>query len=316
MSLSNNISIEQLHEKCPRLFKGRDLHDKKRQVDIKTLTPVLVSIVFWSSAFAGIRSALLNYSPGHLALLRFLMASGVLVVYAVCNHLPVPSLRDIPQIMFLGFLGIAVYHTALNYGETSVTAGSASLLIASTPALTALFAVIFLKEKMSRWGWVGIATSFFGVFLVTLGEGNGLQFDFGALLILVAALSSSAYFVFQKPLLVKYGALPMTTYIICAGTFFMLIFLPGLPQAIVSAPLYSTFSVAYLGVFPGALAYVTWTQALAKAPASLVSSFLYLSPVLAIFIAWLLLNEIPSLISLVGGFISILGVTIVNFFYR
>ena len=283
-SLSNNIKTDQLHKKCPRLFEGRDLHNKKRQVDIKTLTPVLVSIMFWSSAFAGIRSALLNYSPGHLALLRFLIASGVLVVYAIFNHVSVPNFRDMPKIMLLGFLGIAVYHAALNYGEISVTAGSASLLIASTPALTALFAVIFLKEKMSRWGWVGITTSFFGVFLVTLGEGNGLQFDFGAILILVAALSSSAYFVFQKPLLEKYGALSMTTYIICAGTFFMLIFLPGLPQAIFSAPIYSTLSVAYLGIFPGALAYVTWTQALSKTPASLVSSFLYLSPVLAIFL--------------------------------
>ena len=298
------------------MLEERDVHSRRRQVNINTLTPVLVSIVFWSSAFAGIRSALLNYSPIHLALLRFLVASGVLVVYAVCSHVSFPNLRDIPKIMLFGFLGIAVYHTALNYGEISVTAGSASLLIATTPALTALLAVIFLKERMTRWGWVGIATSFFGVFLVTLGEGRGLQFDFGAILILVAALSSSAYFVFQKPLLEKYGALPMTTYVVCAGTFLMLIFLPGLPQAIFSAPLYSTFSVAYLGVFPGALAYVTWTQALSKAPASLVSSFLYLLPVLAIFIAWVLLNEVPSLISLVGGGVSILGVMIVNFFYR
>jgi len=89
-----------------------------------------------------------------------------------------------------------------------------------------------------------------------------------------------------------------------------------LPQAIFASPLYSTLSVAYLGVFPGALAYVTWTHALSKAPTSLVSSFLYLSPVQAIFIAWLLLNEMPSLISLTGGAISILGVMIVNVFYR
>jgi drug/metabolite transporter (DMT)-like permease len=298
------------------LLEETDVHNRRRQVNIKTLTPILVSIVFWSSAFAGIRSALLNYSPGHLALLRFSIASGVLVVYAVCNHVSVPNLRDIPKIMLFGFLGITVYHTALNYGEISVTAGSASLLIATTPAVTALFAVIFLKEKMSKLGWGGIATSFFGVSLVTLGEGQGLQFNFGAILILIAALSSSAYFVFQKPLIEKYGALPLTTYVICAGTFFMLIFLPGLPQAIFSSPLYSTLSVAYLGVLPGTLAYVTWTQALSKVPASLVSSFLYLSPVLAIFIAWLLLNEMPSLISLVGGAISILGVMIVNFFYR
>ena len=208
---------------------------------------------------------------------------------------------------------MTVYHTALNYGEISVTAGAASLIIASTPALTALLAIIFLKEKMNKWGWVGIATSFFGVFLVALGEGSSLKFDFGAMLILIAAVSTSAYFVFQTPLIEKYDALPLTTYVICAGAFFMLIFLPGLPKAILSAPSHSTLSVAYLGVFPGALAYVTWTQALSKAPASLKSSFLYQSPVLAIFIAWVMLNEIPSLLSLVGGGFSILGVIILGF---
>ena len=275
-----------------------------------------MTIIFWSSAFAGIRSALQNYSPFHLALLRFLLASGTLIVYSIFKKVRFPNLRDIPKIVILGFLGVTVYHIALNVGEISVTAGSASLLIASTPALTSLLAVIFSKEKMSKWGWVGIATSFLGVFLVTLGEGQGFQFDFGAILILVAAVSTSIYFVFQKPLLERYDALSMTTYTICAGTFFMLVFLPELPQAILSAPFNSTLSVVYLGVFPGALAYVTWTQALSKAPASLVSSFLYLSPVLAIFIAWVLLNEIPSLVSLVGGGLSIIGVMIVNYFNR
>ena len=292
------------------------MQSKEKQATAKTLTQTFLAIVFWASAFAGIRSALQNYSPWHLALLRFLLASGVLVVYSIVKKVKFPKLRDTPKIMLLGFLGITVYHIALNYGEISVTAGAASLLIATAPALTALFAIIFLKEKMNKWGWIGIATSFFGVFLVTLGESNGLQFDFGAILILIAAISTSAYFVLQKPLLEKYDALSMTTYVVCAGTFFMLVFLPGLSQAILSAPLYSTLSVAYLGIFPGALAYVAWTQALSKAPTSLVSSFLYLSPVLAIFIAWVLLNEIPSLVSLVGGGFTILGVIIVNFFHR
>lgn len=275
-----------------------------------------MAIAFWSSAFTGIRAALQDYSPGHLALLRFLLASATLIAYSTIKHAPLPSHRDIPKIMIIGFLGITVYHITLNYGEISVTAGAASLLISSTPAVTALLSTIFLKEKMSKWGWTGVATSFFGVFLVTLGEGQGLQLNFGAILVLTAAIATSAYFVLQKPLLKKYDALSMTTYIICAGTLFMLIFLPGLPQSILSAPIYSTLTVAYLGILPGALAYVTWTQALSKAPASLVSNFLYLSPVLAIFVAWALLNEIPSMISLIGGGFAILGVMIVNFFYR
>jgi drug/metabolite transporter (DMT)-like permease len=227
-----------------------------------------------------------------------------------------PSLRDIPTLLFLGFFGVTIYHIGLNFGEITVTAGSASLLIATVPVFTAFLAYIFLGYRLNRWGWLGIGISLFGVLLVTLGEGGGMEFDLGSLLILIAAVSTSVYFVFQKPLLKKYGALALTTYVIWAGTLFMLVFLPGLFQAILAAPLHSTLSVVYLGVFPGALAYVTWTQALCKASTSLVSSFLYLSPVLAIFFGWLLLNEIPNPISLVGGGISLLGVMLVNFYSR
>ena len=65
-------------------------------------------------------------------------------------------------------------------------------------------------------------------------------------------------------------------------------------------------------VFPAAIAYVLWNYALARLPASLLSSFLYLSPVLACFIAWLWLGEVPSLLTLVGGVVSILGVILVQ----
>lgn len=287
-----------------------------KPVDKNILVLVFVTIVFWSSAFAGIRVALFDFSPGHLALFRFLIASGVLAVFALAKHIGLPKLRDIPKILFFGFFGVTIYHLALNFGEITVTAGAASLLIATTPVFTAFFAAVFLGERLNRWGWLGIGVSLFGVLLVALGEGGGLEFDLGSLLILIAALSSSVYFAFQKPLLKKYGALALTTYIIWAGTFFMLIFLPGLPKALLAAPLPSTLSIIYLGIFPGALAYVTWTQALFKASTSLVSSFLYLSPVLAIFIGWLLLNEIPNPISLIGGGVSILGVILVNFYSR
>jgi drug/metabolite transporter (DMT)-like permease len=287
-----------------------------KPVNKNTMALVFVTIVFWSSAFAGIRVALFDFSPGHLALFRFLIASGVLAVFAVLKHVSLPNLRDIPKILFFGFFGVTIYHVALNFGEINVTAGAASLLIATTPVFTAVFAVVFLGEILNRWGWLGLGISLFGVMLVTLGEGGGFEFEVGSLLILIAALSTSVYFAFQKPFLKKYGTLGLTTYVIWAGTFFMLVFLPGLSEAILAAPLHSTLSIVYLGVFPGALAYVTWTQALSKASTSLVSSFLYLSPVFAIFMGWFLLQEIPNPISLIGGGISMLGVMLVNFYSR
>mgnify|MGYP005842185489 FL=1 len=282
------------------------------RLDAHTLASLGVTLIFWASAFAGIRAALEAYSPGHLALLRFLVASATLAIYAALTRMPLPRRRDVPAILALGFVGITVYHVALNYGEVSVSAGPAAMLIAAGPVFTAILATLFLGERLKAWGWAGIGVSFVGAALIALGEGEGLQFDPGALLILVAAAATATYFVFQKPYLKQYSALQFTAYGIWAGTLFMLVFLPGLPQAIQTAPPGATLAAAYLGVFPAAIAYVTWTYVLSRAPASIATSFLYLSPVLATLIAWVWLGEVPAALALVGGTLALAGVVLVN----
>jgi len=271
-----------------------------------------VTLLFWSSAFAGIRAALRTYTPTHLVLFRFLVASAVFAVYAALTRMRMPDKRDLPAILLIGFLGITVYHVALVYGQVTVTAGAASLLIASGPIFTALLATAFLGERLRIWGWVGIVLSFIGVSLIALGEGKGMKFDPGAFLILLSAFCAGVYFVLQKPYLRKYSALELTAYSIWAGTLFMLFFLPGLTQAVGKAPINATLAVIYLGVFPAALAYVTWTYVLSRFPASNAVSFLYLNPALAILVAWIWLGEIPTTLSLMGGILAILGVVLVN----
>lgn len=277
----------------------------------------MVTIFLWASAFPAIRVALTGYSPQHLSLLRLLIGSVVLILVAVCLRISLPKVRDWPVILILGGLGFSVYHTALNIGEQTVEAGPASLLVSTTPLFAAFLVTTFFREKLGWMKWIGAFISLVGIAIISLeGSESAFTWQTGVWIILLAALAESVYFVFQHAYLQKYGVIPFTVYAIWAGTLWMLIFFPGLGQAIAGAPWEITGVVVYLGVFPTVLPYFTLAYLTMHSGASEATSALYVTPVLSFLLAWIWLGETPTVVTLIGGGITLLGVYLSHHFFQ
>jgi len=268
-----------------------------------------ISLLFWASSFSGIRAALVDYSPVEMSALRFLVASLALAAFAVFKGVERMQLADLPVIVTTGILGITLHQVLLSAGEQTVSAGAASMIANLIPAFTALLAVLFLGERLPLQAWLGVGICMFGVTLIGYGGSGQLQFDFGVVLILGAALVRAASFILQKRLMRRYGAFGVTAYTVWAATLVLLLAAPQLPSAVRQASFASTGAVVYLGLFPAAFGYVVWGYALERTSATRAASLLFLVPVLAVGVAWVWLGETPTLMTLVGGTLSLAGVT-------
>ena len=280
----------------------------------RTGLALTITLLLWASAFAGIRAGLQSFSPVHVAVFRFIVASTALAVLAMTKGIRRPTRADMPRLILVGVIGIAVYNVVLNYGELTVKAGAASFIVNTGPMFTALLSIALLRERVQPLAWLGMIISFAGVGLIALGESGGVELNGGAFLVLCAALCQSLYFVLQKPLLQKYDVFTIVCYSLWIGTISLLGFVPGLFEAIKAAPISSTLAVVYLGVFPAAIGYACWSYVLSKTAASRAAAYLYLVPAISIAIAYVWLNELSSWVSLMGGSLALSGVLIVNIF--
>ena len=273
------------------------------------------TVLLWASAFPTVRYSLNYYSPEALMILRFLIASAVLITYCLIKKVPLPQKKDLPMFVSAGFIGLFLYMWAFNTGAGMVLSGISGFIIASSPVFTLLLSIMFLKEKAGWLIWIGVLISFCGIVIIGSTQVADMQLNFGVLLLLGASIFTSIYNIMQKRILRDYTAMQATTYSIIFGTFFMCIFLPDLIREFPYAPMRANVAVIYLGVFPAALAYFLWGYALSKVEKTVyATSFLYLTPFLASIMAFLWLGERMPPLAFLGGAVVIAGMVLLNGF--
>jgi drug/metabolite transporter (DMT)-like permease len=281
------------------------------------LAAAATTVVLWASAFVGIRAVGHELSPGALALGRMLIGSLTLTaIVLVVRNRPRAAAVALPRGRLLGAIALwgaawfGLYNLALNAAERYLDAGTAALLVNVAPVVVAVLAGLLLGEGFPTRLLAGMAIAFAGVVLIATTTSAGGADVAGVLLGLLAALAYAGAAVAQKRLLVRVDALTVTWIGAVAGTVALLPYLPALLTELASASAAATAGIVYLGVFPTAIAFLTWGYALSRTTAGRLAAATYTVPPIVVLLSWTLLGEIPALLALAGGVLCLTGVAV------
>ena len=273
----------------------------------------MVTIAFWSMAYVLTRLTLQYFSAFSLGFLRYLVASCGLLVMAAGTKMKLPRKKDIPWFLAAGGIGFFSYMIAFNQGQATVTAATGSVVIATVPLITALFARFVYGEKLMTFQWAAIGIELIGVVVLTLLNST-FSVNTGLLWLLLAALALSIYNLLQRKLTRHYTALQTSTYSILFGTCMLAIFAPSAIAEAARAPAIQYLYLTVLGIGSSAVAYVSWAKAFSKAgKTSQVSNYMFVTPFLTSILGFLLAGEVPDKATLIGGSIILAGVMLFNF---
>jgi drug/metabolite transporter (DMT)-like permease len=288
---------------------------------------IAVTVTLWASAFVGIRIAAPGFSPGALTLGRIAVGSLALTLLRLISNraarggssgLPggaqrgrIPRGKVLLLVIAWGVGWFGIYNLALNAAERHVDAGTASLLVnVVAPMIIAVLAGLLLGEGFPRRLIVGMIVAAAGVAVIATATSTGKFDAIGIMLGIGAAVIYASAATFQKVLLRRVDAATMTWLGCLSGTIACLPFAPQLISELTTAPLSSIVAVAYLGVFPTAIAFTTWGYVLSHSSAGRSAASTYAVPAVVLLLAFLVLKETPPPAALLGEILALGGVAV------
>jgi drug/metabolite transporter (DMT)-like permease len=280
--------------------------------------PALWAILFWGFSFIATKAALREIHPFTLLTLRFGIGGFLLLLVQLRKDkrfLRAFSAKDWLSIIFLAIVGISGHTLLQAYGLLYTTAINTGWIVAVMPIFITIAARFYLGEPITLRKIGGIVLGFFGIFLV-ISRGVislslfGVSSTFGDFLILISALTWTAFTVGGREFLSRFPPLSAITPIMLVGclTTFPFSWVKWEWNLLFHLSVLTWMGILFLGIFCSGFAYLFWYAALEKKDSSMVGMYLYLEPFVTLIGAYLLLGEEIHWITLTGGGMTLAGV--------
>lgn len=281
---------------------------------IKTYFLLIILSIIWGVAFVAIITAETYLSPVNLALIRwFVSAAGYLAILPFLGRAKTKfDPKDIPRLLVISFANVPLYHLSLNFGETNVSAGVAGLLVSLGPIFIVLLSRISLKERIGKRIAIALIVATLGTIILSIPNlGGPAGTVSGVLDVIVTAVAYALFAVLSKPLVAKYGALPIA---IRAGIIGTLMLLPLLSQSlftqVANLPPDGWASVLYLSLLSAVIGYAMFYTLISRGNVSRLSIQLYLIPVVGVISGALILGEKVTIFTIAGGAILLFSIAL------
>lgn len=285
-----------------------------------TQIKLLLTAIFWGGTFIAGRIIAHNVNPFSAAFLRFAIASFFLLIITKKMEGRLPALRkkQIIPVTLLGLTGVFAYNLFFFTGLHHITAGRASLIIATNPIFISLLSAVFFKEQLNLIKSAGVVISVTGA-IVVISNGHitdfmGYSFGKGEILICCCVASWVSYSLIGKSVMNGLSPVASVCYSSVTGTLFLSVpaFYNGIIHDISSYAVADWISLFYLGFFGTVLGFFWYYEGIKKIGPMKASVFINFVPISAIILSYFILGEqiTPSLF--VGAVLVISGVYATN----
>lgn len=287
------------------------------QKNYKALFSLLSIYVIWGTTYLAIRIGVNDLPPVLFTGLRWLAAGPIMVSIMLLQKHKLPSKDDLKHLTIIGLLLLGGGNGFVVFAEQWVPSGLTALLITTVPFwVVGIESFYPIKKKVNSLIIIGLFLGLIGVLLIFGGDLNKIfdpSYFKGVIGLMIAVFLWSIGTVYSKHKKVSvHPLMGAAIEMIIAGVVITLFGLILGEAKYFHFTNESLLAYLYLVVFGSLLGYGSYIYAIAHLPISLVSTYAYVNPIIALFLGWLILGEPITIWIIIASIVILVGVTLIK----